>query len=282
MTAHILHEDEGVVHATEQSSGRVHTNSGHPIVGTLPESFGTLAATEAGDTAAIAGLVGRIGTLGATEGIDAAAFAGLAGSIGTLAAIEAADTAAFAAAVATLGTLAAIEGSDVFAGTGTVAAASAIVGSLNAVEGADVAAFVGAVETDAVVGVVVGGYYQPERPPLVEGIGDGILPRLVGEAHGVVVAASAGAGTLRSLSAMANGSTGAAGRGAAQLVIRAAAMGTRGHDGIAAAVLDGLGAAGSGAVITRGQGSGVIANLEAAAIARCGDDEAVVAWLLAA
>jgi hypothetical protein len=260
----------------------VHTNSGHPIVGTLQEVVGALAATEAGDTAAIAGLAGLIGTLGATEGIDAAAFAGLAGSIGTLATSEAADTAVFAAAVATLGTLAATEGPDVFAAAGTVVSAGAIAGSLNAVEGADVAAFVGSVESDAVVGVVVGGYYQPERPPLVEGIGDGILPRLIGEAHGVVVAASAGTGTLRSLVAVANGSAGAVGHSAAQLVIRAAAVGARGHAGSAAAVLDGLGAAGSGAVITRGQGSGVIANLEAAAIGRCDDDEAVVAWLLAA
>jgi hypothetical protein len=281
MTAHLV-SHENVVHTTEEHSGKVHTNSGHPIVGTLQEAVGDLAATEAGDTAAIAGLAGLIGTLGATEGTDAAAFAGLAGSIGMLAAIEAADTAAFAAAVATLGTLAATEGPDVFAAAGTVVSAGAIAGSLNAVEGADVAAFVGAVETDAVVGVVVGGYYQPERPPLVEGIGDALLPRLVGKAHGVVVAASAGAGTLRSLSAMANGSTGAAGRAAAQLVLRAAAVGARGQAGSAAAVFDGLAASGSGAVIAQGQGSGVIANLEAAAIGRCDDDEAVVAWLLAA
>ncbi len=139
-----------------------------------------------------------------------------------------------------------------------------------------------AVVQPAIVVVIGGGTYRPELPLPVEGIGDGILPRLIGEAHGVVIAASAGAGTLRGFVAVADGSAGAVGHSAAQFVIRAAAVGARGQAGIAAAVLDGLGAAGSGAVITRGQGSGVIANLEAAAIGRCDDDEAVVAWLLAA
>src|SRR5580765_2124739 len=98
MTAHLVNDTQDVVHTTDQS-GKVHTNNGHPIVGTLQDAVGTLAATEAGDTAAFAGLAGLIGTLAATEAADAAAIAGLVGRTGTLAATEGADTAAFAGTV---------------------------------------------------------------------------------------------------------------------------------------------------------------------------------------
>jgi hypothetical protein len=232
MTAHLV-GDENVVHTTEQSSGKVHTNNGHPVVGTLQEVvgmlaaieaidtaafaglaglIGALAATEAADTTAIAGLVGRTGTLAATEGADAAVFAGTVSApaiTGALAAIEAADVAALAGAVGLIGTLATTDQADVFAAAGIVASAGDIVGSLDAAEGADTAAFVGVVPVPVSVVVGGGGYYPPERPLPVEGAGYGILPRLSGEAHGVVVATSEAAALLRGLVGEAAGSSAA-------------------------------------------------------------------------
>jgi hypothetical protein len=299
MTAHLV-ADENVVHTTEQSSGKVHTNSGHPIVGTLQEVVGTLAAIEAGDTAAIAGLVGLIGTLAATEGADAAAITGLVGRAGTLAATEGADTAAFAGlvaitgalaateaadvasfagTVATLGTLAATEEADAFAATGIVAAAGEIVGTLTATEGADTAAFAGVVSVQVAIVVGGGGYYPPERPMPVEGAGYGILPRIEGEAHGVVVRVLA---AIRPARIEHWVSAGIAGHGAVRLSIKAVAAGDHGRVGAAIAVLR-VDAAGSGVAGARGRGSGMVANLRADAVGRHDDDEAAaIAWMLAA
>jgi|SRR5580765_1270374 len=145
-----------------------------------------------------------------------------------------------------------------------------------------------AVDTaDAVVQPVLvviipgGGRREQLRPDLVEGVGFGILPELEGEAHGVVVAASIGAAMLRSLAGEATGAGGARGQGNAPLTVKAAASGARGAKGAAAAVL-GLEVAGSGSIGVRGKGSGVIGALEAVAVGRQDDDEAAVAWLLAA
>ena len=282
MTAHLI-SDENVVHTTEQSSGKVHTNSGHPVVGTLQEVVGTLAATEAGDTAAIAGLVGLIGTLAATEGADTAAFTGLASVHGALAAVEAADTASFAATVATLGSLAATEGADVFAATGIVASAGEIIGSLDAAEGADTAAFAGVVETGTAA-IAVGGGFPLWRPPLVEGVGYGILPRIEGDAHGVV--AGARIAIAPRVIGGARGSAGIAGRARLSIpAVKAAAAGDHGQIGAAVMVLE-LGAAGSGIAGARGKGSGTIANLAGTSCGRhdpAGDDEAAaILWMLAA
>jgi len=107
-----------------------------------------------------------------------------------------------------------------------------------------------------------GAYYPPlQRPFPVVGRGYGILPRLEGEAHGVV---------------------GAVGKSAAQLVVRAAAVGACGQAGTAAVTL-GLAVAGKGAVGVRGKGEGVIMKFSGSATGHHDDDEAaVIAFLLAA
>jgi hypothetical protein len=275
MTAHLV-GDENVVHTTETSSGKVHTNSGHPIVGTLQELVGTLAAIEAGDTAAMAGLVGRSGALAATEGADTAALAGLLSVSGVLAAIEAADVASFAATAVTLGTLAATEGADVFAATGIVASAGEIIGSLAAGEGADTAAFAGVVPVPVVVVVGGGGYYPPERPLPVEGSGYGILPRLEGEAHGVVV------GVRAATPVRIEPCSESVGIGAARLSIKAVAIGNHGRIGAGIVMLR-AGAVSSGVVGTRGKGSAMVANLMGTSSGQHDDDEAAaIAWMLAA
>jgi hypothetical protein len=67
------------------------------------------------------------------------------------------------------------------------------------------------------------------------------------------------------------------------LVVCAAAIGTRGQAGNAAAVLKGLSVASRGTVGTHGLGSGTIMKFEAAAVGRHDDDEAaMMAFLLAA
>jgi hypothetical protein len=128
-----------------------------------------------------------------------------------------------------------------------------------------------------------GGYYPPLRPYPVIGVGYGVLPELEGEAHGVVIVVGVGVGTLPGLTGAAAGTVGVAGRSAARLDIRAAAIGTRGQVGAAVAVFRGLSVASSGVVGTRGSGSGVIMKFEATASGRHDDDEAaVMAFLLAA
>jgi hypothetical protein len=119
----------------------------------------------------------------------------------------------------------------------------------------------------AVVGEVVavpggGARYRQRRPLPVYGIGHGILPQLEGEAHGVV---------------------GVAGQSAAQVLVRAAAIGACGQAGDAAAVLKTLAVTGKGAVGTRGTGSGTIVKCNGTATGQHDDDEAaVIAFLLAA
>lgn len=65
------------------------------ILYAYPDTFGTLAATEAGDTAAMSGLFAAFGALAATESPDVAAFSGVTGNLGVLAASERPDRAAF-------------------------------------------------------------------------------------------------------------------------------------------------------------------------------------------
>jgi hypothetical protein len=210
---------------------------------------------------------------------DVASFVGAVAATvwtGVLAATESADIGSFAATVVTLGSLAATEGADVFAATGTVASAGEIIGSLEAGEGGDTAAFAGVVPVPVVVVVGGGGYYPPERPLPVEGSGYGILPRLEGEAHGVVVGARA-AMPVRIAPCPES-----AGIGAARLSIKAVATGNHGRIG-AGIVLLRAGATGSGVVGTHGKGSGMIVNLVGTGSGQHDDDEAAaIAWMLAA
>jgi hypothetical protein len=100
---------------------------------------GTLAATEASDTAALAGILAVFGTLTATEAGDIPSFAGLLANMGTLAATEAADTAALTGTVQNRATLAATEAPDTAAIVGNIAAS----GALAVTEAGDTAAFSG-------------------------------------------------------------------------------------------------------------------------------------------
>jgi hypothetical protein len=108
-----------------------------------------------------------------------------------------------------------------------------------------------------------GAYYPPQQRPFpVVGRGYGILPRLEGEAHGVV---------------------GAVAKGAAQLVVHAAAVGACGQAGNAAVTLKGLAVVAKGAVGARGAGLGTIMKFSGSATGHHDDDEAaVIAFLLAA
>lgn len=174
----------------------------------------------------------------------------------------------------------AVNAGDIAIFVGTVATAG-VAGILAATEGADVASIHGDVVQPPVISTG-GGYYRPPRRPPIEGIGYGTLPELEGEAHGSVVAASIGAAMLRNLAGDAAGAVGVGGHSEARFTVKAAASGARGSTGAAAAGLN-LGAAGSGAVVARGAaGSAMIGNLEAAAVGQHDDDEAVIAWLMAA
>jgi hypothetical protein len=213
---------------------------------------------------------------------DVASFVGAVAATawtGVLAATESADIGSFAATVVTLGSLAATEGADVFAATGTVASAGEIIGSIEAGEGGDTAAFAGVVPVPVVVVVGGGGYYPPERPLLVEGTGYGILPRLEGEAHGVVVGARAATPVRIEPRAVA---TESAGIGAARLSIKAVATGNHGRIGAGIVMLR-AGAVGSGVIGTHGKGSAMVANLMGTGSGQHDDDEAAaIAWMLAA
>jgi hypothetical protein len=203
---------------------------------------------------------------------DVASFVGAVTATawtGTLAAVEAADIASFAAP----------EGADVFAATGTVASAGEIVGSLEAGEGGDTAAFAGVVPVPVVVVIGGGGYYPPERPLPVEGTGYGMLPRLEGEAHGVVVGARAATPVRVEPWEVATVSAGIA---AARLSIKAVATGNHGRIGAAIVMLR-ADAVGSGVIGTHGKGSAMVANLMGIGSGQHDDDEAAtVAWMLAA
>jgi hypothetical protein len=108
-----------------------------------------------------------------------------------------------------------------------------------------------------------GAYYPPlQRPFPIVGRCYGVLPALWGEAHGVV---------------------GAVAKGAAQVLVRAAAVGACGQAGHAAVTLKGMTVGGKGAVGARGVGSGVIMKFSGSASGHHDDDEAaVIAFLLAA
>jgi hypothetical protein len=79
----------------------------------------------------------------------------------------------------------------------------------------------------------------------------------------------------------AAGAAGAGGQGEAPLTVKAAASGVRGAKGTAVARLD-LRGIGSGDAIACGKGAGVIRIIEGSAVGRHDDDEAAIAWLLAA
>jgi hypothetical protein len=127
-----------------------------------------------------------------------------------------------------------------------------------------------------------GGYYRPPRPFPVEGRGFGLLPELRGEAHGVIIPIGAADGELPGVIGEAAGTVGAAGRGATQFIVHAAAIGEHGQAGAATAVLKGLSIESAGVIGTRGSGLGIL-ELKGAAIGRYDDDEAaVMTFLLAA
>jgi len=105
---------------------------------------GTLAATEAQDTASFAGSLIASGSLAATEAADVAAFAGSLIASGTLSATETQDTALFAGQLVAGGTLEATEPQDTAAFAGEVTEGSGISGTLAVTEEQDVAAFAGA------------------------------------------------------------------------------------------------------------------------------------------
>jgi hypothetical protein len=119
------------------------------------------------------------------------------------------------------------------------------------------------VESVELPAVVPSGAHYPRRRPLpVYGIGYGVLPRLGGEAHGVV---------------------GAVAKGAAELLVHATVVGAIGQAGAAAATIKGLSVAGKGAVGARGAGEGTIMKFSGSATGHHDDDEAaVIAFLLAA
>jgi hypothetical protein len=167
---------------------------------------------------------------------------------------------------------------DIATFTGTVGVGG-ITGILGATEEADTAAFAGQVAELP----IYGGGGLPWVPPLepIEGVGFGLLPRLEGEAHGVIVGAGIGGAMLRNLAGEAAGAVGGGGQGEARLAVKAAASGARGSNGAAAAILD-FGAVGAGAVVARGNGLAVIGNFEIIATGRQDDDEAAIIWLLAA
>lgn len=103
--------------------------------GTSTAVSGTLAATEAADVFAGAGVLGVTGTLAASEAADTFAGAGVLGVSGILAASEAADTFTGTGVLGVSGTLAASEAADVFSGSGTVAIP--VTGTLAATETPD-------------------------------------------------------------------------------------------------------------------------------------------------
>jgi hypothetical protein len=169
--------------------------------------------------------------------------------------------------------------------TDRIDAVVAAVGTVIVVEVAGALDQLDAAVQPAVIGVIIGGgYRRPLQPETVEGYGHAILPPLVGEAHGVVVAASNGAAVLRHVSGNAAGAAGVAGCSATRLAVKAAACGERGQAGAAVAVFKELGADGSGNAVVCGKGFGVIGNIAGTAIGQHDDDEAaaIVAWLLAA
>lgn len=107
-----------------------------------PSVTGTLSATDAQDTAAFTGALIFSGSLSATESPDSAAFAGTAyapGVSGTLAATDGADSAAFTGVLSFIGSLAAAEAQD----SAAVAGAFGPSGSLAATDQKDSATFAG-------------------------------------------------------------------------------------------------------------------------------------------
>jgi hypothetical protein len=224
-----------------------------------------------------------LGALATIEAADTYAGTGMLVGDGLLAAVEAADIAAVVGGVVAAGTLSAIEATDVAEFAGAVVDAGSVFGTLAATEAADTAALAGEVTGEVAQPPAYGGGRLPKpRPAPVEGIGYGILPALEGEAHGVVVAVSAGAAVLRSLAGEAAGAAGARGQGKTRLTVKAAASGVRGAKGAAVAVLGLDGVAGAGSIGVSGKGFGAIGGLGAVATGRQDDDDAAVAWLLAA
>jgi hypothetical protein len=132
--------------------------------------------------------------------------------------------------------------------------------------------------------VGVGGGRRPELRPLpVEGVGFGVLPQLEGEAFGAVIVDGAGVGRFAELEGEATGAIGVAGNSAAQLSIRAAAIGNSGQAGAALAIFKSLSIASDGAIGTHGSGLGMMPRIDGAGIGQHDDDEAaMVTFLLAA
>lgn len=105
---------------------------------------GALAATETSDSASVSGSVISSGALAATEATDTASISGAIVSSGALSANETADSASISGAIVVSGSLAATEASDAASVSGNIAGAAAE-GTLAASESADTAAFDGSV-----------------------------------------------------------------------------------------------------------------------------------------
>jgi hypothetical protein len=137
------------------AKGPSHRVSGWWLATSLPiepPPTGTLAATEALDTALFAGDAVISAALAVTEALDTALFAGGPVISAALATTEAPDVAVFNGSVVVSGTLVTTEATDIaaFAGGGT----AAITGTLAVTEAKDVAAFVGGIFATATLAVI--------------------------------------------------------------------------------------------------------------------------------
>jgi hypothetical protein len=170
---------------------------------------GTLTATEALDTAALAGNAGSSGVLAATEKFDVAAFTGSGIISGTLAAAETADVASIAGNFGAAGFLAATETPDLvningaLGISGTLAATEAfdvasisgpatVTGTLTAFEFPDQARFSGAAFIEMVLAA-------NEAPDLVSIIGGAGTSGVLVATETPDIAAISGAGVIQGL-----------------------------------------------------------------------------------
>jgi len=113
------------------------------VAGQVTGIAGTMAATEAADTAVVAGSVQWLMALAATDNRDTAAVAGTVAWRVTLAATDTADAASFPGAVSWLATLSSVDAADHAALAGTVF--SVVSGTLAATDPVDAAALAGTV-----------------------------------------------------------------------------------------------------------------------------------------
>lgn len=149
-----------------------------------PSVTGTLSATDAQDTASFTGTLIFSGLLSATESPDSAAFAGTAyapGVSGTLAATDGADSAVFTGALSFVGSLAAVEAQDLAAAAGTFGPS----GTLAATDQKDSATFSGGY-TGGVAGLLVAAE-QPDSALFAGAVDNGGLAIVVSHQRVLIV-----------------------------------------------------------------------------------------------